>query len=118
MKNTKKTKNIKKIKKEFDKLVSDSKVEFKLANLDRWYKDCDKYPLFDNAAKVIAKDVQEHFKKGKWSLDYHMLLNEVFFEAVGENLESFLVRALGTKGSNLKIVYSGNKPPMLTLVKK
>ncbi len=53
-----------------------------------------------NAAKKVMKGIDEHFDpkmKHGWDLDYHSLVNEVFFQAYGHNLENYLLVELFKK---------------------
>lgn len=50
-----------------------------------------------NAAKKIKRDIDKHFKKDGWDLDYNFQVDEVFFEAYRESLSAYLIDALSTK---------------------
>ena len=49
------------------------------------------------AAKKVRKNIDNHFKKDKWDLDYSFQVDEVFYEAYGEFISSHLLDALATK---------------------
>ena len=68
---------------------------FKAANL----------PNFEKAAKKVAKGIKEHFKKDGWDLSYNQYVEDVFYEAMGHQLESYLLKAL--KGQKLCIKLGG-----------
>lgn len=50
--------------------------------------------LFTKAAKRVMKTIDEHFKKDKWDLDLGFQVDEVFYEAYGEHLETYLMKEL------------------------
>lgn len=65
-----------------------------------------KLPQFNKAAKKVAKEMMEHFKKDGWDLSYSQYVGDVFYEATGHHLENYLLKAL--KGQKLEIKFGNN----------
>ena len=62
-------------------------------------------PKFIKAAENVVKTIDIHFdpkKKNGWDLDYTLLVQEVFTEATGLNLETYLLNALVKKSKYKK----------------
>jgi hypothetical protein len=53
---------------------------------------------FKKAASKVWKDALAHFKTDKWDLSYSFLVNEVFLEATGHNLENYLLAHIFKSG--------------------
>lgn len=49
------------------------------------------------AAKKAVKEIEHHFKKDGWPLDYRFYKDEIFYYAFGEHLENYLIEALSKK---------------------
>lgn len=71
-----------------------------------------KYPKLKNipknyqkAMKNVNKLIKDHFKKDGWDLSYTFLLNEIFYEANGFDLEAYLLPLIfdGSKKLQLKV---------------
>lgn len=65
------------------------------------------------AAKEVAKGMLEHFKKDGWDLSYSQYIEDVFYAANKEHLETYLFNEL--KNQNLAVKFGG--PHGLTIGK-
>ena len=56
------------------------------------------------AAKTVVKEIESHFRKDKWPLDYSFYKDEVFSIAFNENLENYLLSELFKKSRKYHLV--------------
>lgn len=57
----------------------------------------------DKAATKVARSTKRHFKKDGWNLDYGFLVSDVFYEAFGHHLETYLLKRLQVFGPKAKL---------------
>jgi len=81
--------------------------------------------LLNASAKSVAKEMLQHFKKDGWPLCYSHNVGEVFFQAFGIHLETYLVRevvrlnsrlVVGIKKSNRQLVFAKAKDSKLLIL--
>jgi hypothetical protein len=53
-----------------------------------------KLKALEKAAKRVAKQIKQHMKKDGWDLDYSFQVTDVFYEAYGHHLETYLLTEL------------------------
>lgn len=89
------------------KVKNDRIIEININTLDEMQDFSKaKLPEFKKAAKKVAKGMIEHFKKDGWDLSYNQYVGDIFYEATGHQLESYLLKEL--KGKNLQIKFGNN----------
>jgi len=56
------------------------------------------------SAKKLTAELERHFKKDKWPLDYGIIVSDIFFEAYGHHLEQYLLHSLAKTKKNYSLV--------------
>jgi ribosomal protein L31E len=82
-----------------------SKITIKIKDMK--YKTLKNKELKE-AAKLIKRRIDRHFKSDGWDLDFNFVVEEVFYEAFKESLSTYLIDALSTKQGKYEIVANKN----------
>lgn len=89
--------------------MNNSKKEIKLIYNEKMFPTKNNNELV-KAAKLTMKEIDRHFKKDKWDLDFNFQVEEVFYKAFGEHLENYLIKELFLKPKKgYYVVYSDKK---------
>lgn len=89
------------------------KTKTVIFNMPKNFKMETKFPALQDAARKAMKEVNAHFKKDKWDLDYSHYVTDVFYRAFGHHLENYFFNELGKSG---KYILRSGKGPLGGLV--